>query len=227
MFVHTNTVFVARGGQGASNAAFVVARGRRGGYVKGTAGMKVILLQDVAKLGETGSIQTVKDGYARNYLIPKGLAEEATPGKLKNAQQSIAAAERRVAKEEQAKQTLADRIEGTRIHLVARVGEQGRLYGSITAQDIAEKLSQAIGETVERRQVVMEEPIRTVGEHQVAIHLVGRLRPTITVVVTPEAGVEGAFGEVETSPAAEGEASSAQAGPAAEVEDEMRIVPEQ
>ena len=186
--------------------------------------MKVILLKDVPKLGETGSIQTVKDGYARNYLIPQGLAEVATPGRLKNAQQRLAAQERRLAKEEEAKRSVADRIEGTRIHLTARVGEQGRLYGSITPQDIAEKLSETVGEPIDRRQVVLEEPIRTVGEHEVTIHVVGRLRPTVQVVVTPESGEPGAFGEVETTPAFEGEASSSQSGPAAEVEDEMRGV---
>ena len=188
--------------------------------------MKVILLKDVAKLGEAGSIQTVKDGYARNFLIPQGLAEEATAGKLANAQQRLAAVERRTAKEEQAKQALADKIQGTRIQLVARVGEQGRLFGSITPQDIAEKLQEAVGEEIDRRQVVLDEPIRTVGEHEVTVHLVGRLRPTITVVVTPESGVPGAFGEVEVSPPAEGVASSAQSGPGAEVRDEMRGVAE-
>lgn len=188
--------------------------------------MKVILLKDVPKLGTAGSIQTVKDGYARNFLIPQGMAEEATAGKLKNAQQRIEAHERRTAKEEQAKQTLADKIQGTRIHLNARVGEQGRLYGSITAQDIAETLSRELGEEIDRRQVILDDPIRTVGEHEVAVHLVGRLRPTITVVVTPESGVPGAFGEVEVSPPAEGVASSAQAGPGAEVRDEMRGVAE-
>src|SRR5689334_12873728 len=102
--------------------------------------MKVILLKDVPSLGEAGSVQTVKDGYARNYLLPQGFAEEATAGKLKNAEQRLAADQRRVAREEEAKQALANKLDGTRIQIVARVGEQGRLYGSVTAQDIAEVL---------------------------------------------------------------------------------------
>lgn len=183
--------------------------------------MKVVLLKEVPNLGEVGSIQTVKDGFARNYLIPQGLAVMATPARLNEAQQRIQAERRRTEREEQAQQALADQIDGTRLQITARVGEQGRLYGSITAQDVAEVLSGQIGQEIDRRKVLLDEPIRTIGEHQLTVHLVGRLRPTITVVVTPEGGVPGAFGEVETTPASESEASSAQAGPGAEVRDEM------
>ncbi len=111
--------------------------------------MKVILLKDVANLGDAGTIQTVKDGYARNFLIPQGLAELASPGRLKVAEERLRAIERRTVREEEAQQSLADRIEGTRIQIVARVGEQGRLFGSVTGQDIAEKLSSEIGEEIE------------------------------------------------------------------------------
>lgn len=183
--------------------------------------MKVVLLQDVPKVGEMGSIQNVKDGFARNYLIPQGLAEMATPGRLKVAEQRIQSEQRKVAREEQAQQALADQIEGMRLQMTARVGEQNRLYGSITAQDVAELLSAQVGQEIDRRKVLLDEAIRTIGEHQVSVHLVGRLRPTVTVVVTPEGGVPGAFGDVEATPAEEGEAASAQAGPAAELTDEM------
>jgi large subunit ribosomal protein L9 len=186
--------------------------------------MKVVLVKDVQHLGEAGSIQTVKDGYARNFLIPQGFAMEATPGRIKEAEQRIQAAQRRIAKEEQAQQSLADRLEGTRLHIVARVGEQGRLYGSITASDVAERLSAELGEEIDRRKVLLDEPIRSIGEHHVTVHLVGRLRPTVTVVVTSEEGDAGAFGEVDTSPASEGVASSAESGTAAQVIDEMRGV---
>ncbi len=186
--------------------------------------MKVVLLQDVPKVGDAGSIQSVKDGFARNYLIPKGLASEATAGRIKNAEQRLRSMQRKVEREEEAQQSLSEKIDGMRIQVVARVGEQGRLYGSITAADVATKVSAELGEEIDRRKVLLSEPIRTIGEHQVAVHLVGKLRPTITVVVTPEEGVGGAFGDVETTPAEEGVASSAQSGPAAEVEDEMRGV---
>lgn len=165
--------------------------------------MKVILLQDVPKVGETGSIQTVSPGFARNYLIPQGLAEMATPGRLKVAQERLAAQQRRIEKEEQAQQALADRIEGTVIQLEARVGEQGRLYGSITAADVAEKLTAQLGEEIDRRKVLLDDPIRTVGEHKVTVHLVGRLRPTVTVVVAGEAEPEGEAVAAEAVEAAE------------------------
>ncbi len=189
--------------------------------------MKVVLLQDVPKVGEAGSIQSVKDGFARNYLIPQGFAAEATVGRIKTAEQRLQSIQRKVEREEDAQKSLAEKLEGKRIQIVARVGEQGRLYGSITASDVAEKLSAVIGEEIDRRKVLLGDPIRTVGEHQVTVHLVGKLRPTVTVVVTPEEGVGGAFGNVEFTPANEDVASSAQAGPAAEVEDEMRGVDEE
>ncbi|CCF86177.1 50S ribosomal protein L9 [Nitrolancea hollandica] len=182
--------------------------------------MKVVLLKDVPKVGNAGSIQSVSDGFARNYLIPQGLAEMATPGRIKDAEQRTQAEERRVEREERAQQSVADQINGLRIPIEARVGGQGRLYGSITAQDIAEALSNKIGTEIDRRKVLLEEPIRTVGEYQVTVHLVGKLRPTFTLVVTSPEGVPGAFGSVETTPAEEDVASSAQAGPGAEVTDE-------
>lgn len=186
--------------------------------------MKVVLLQDVPKVGESGSIQSVKDGFARNYLIPQGLAAEATPGRIKEAEQRLRSIQRKVEREEVAQQSLADKLDGMRIQIVARVGDQGRLYGSITSADVAAKLSAMVGEDIDRRKVLLSDPVRTVGEHRVAVHLVGKLRPEVTVVVTPEEGVGGAFGNVTISPAEEGEASSAQAGPGAEVEDELRGV---
>jgi large subunit ribosomal protein L9 len=182
--------------------------------------MKVVLLQDVPNVGSAGSIQSVSDGYARNCLIPRGLAEMATPGRIKDAEQRIRAEERRTERAEREQQSIADQIDGLRLPIEARVGGQGHLYGSITAQDVAEALSNKLGIEIDRRKMLLEEPIRTVGEHQVTLHLVGKLRPTLTVVVTSPEGVPGAFGNVEATPAEEDVASSAQAGPGAEVTDE-------
>lgn len=145
--------------------------------------MKVILSQDVPNVGQAGAIAEVKDGFARNYLIPKGFAAMATPGTLRVARERLQAEQRRTEREEQAQQALADRIDGTRLELSARMGEQGRLYGSVTAQDIADALSAEIGQEVDRRKVLLEDPIRTAGDHPVTVHLVGRLRPTIVVHV--------------------------------------------
>jgi large subunit ribosomal protein L9 len=163
--------------------------------------MKIVLRQDVPKLGEAGSIQTVADGYARNYLIPRGFAVVATDGEIKTAQHNIKVRERKVARQEGQQQSLADKIQGTRLEFTARAGEQGRLFGSVTSGDIIEQLNQKTGEEIDRRKLQLTEPLRTVGEHEIEIHLVGRLRPTITVVVEAEGGEDD---ESEAVSAAEG-----------------------
>ncbi len=149
--------------------------------------MKIVLRQDVPKLGEKGTVQTVKDGFARNYLIPKGMAVLATPGELKTVEENDRVQARKIAKQEQQLQSLADRIAGQRLEFTAKAGEQGRLYGSITAGDVAEKLAELVREEIDRRKVALEDPIRTLGEHAVTINLVGRLRPQVTVVVRGDA----------------------------------------
>jgi large subunit ribosomal protein L9 len=143
--------------------------------------MKVVLRQDVPKLGEAGSVQDVKPGYARNYLIPQGLAVLATAGELKTAEHNAAVKARKITRQEEQLQSLADRIAGKRLEFTVRAGEGGRLYGSITASEVAEALAKLVGEEIDRRKVVLEEPIRQLGDHTVAVHLVGRLRPEITV----------------------------------------------
>src|SRR5665213_3941542 len=148
--------------------------------------MKVVLIQDVPKVGEAGSIQSVKDGFARNYLIPQGLAAEATVGRIKDAEQRLQSMQRKTEREEEAQKSLAERLAGLRIQITARVGEQGRLYGSITGADVAEKISAAVGQEMDRRKVLLEDPIRSIGDHQVTVHLVGKLRPTVTVSVIAE-----------------------------------------
>jgi large subunit ribosomal protein L9 len=148
--------------------------------------MKIVLRKDVEKLGDAGSVQTVSDGYARNFLIPKGLAVVATPGELKVVAENGRVRDLKTARQERQLQDLADKISGQRLTFTARSGDQGRLYGSITAGDIAERLSAAVGQEIDRRKVVLEDPIRSVGEHNVSVHLVGRLRPQVTVVVAGE-----------------------------------------
>jgi len=152
--------------------------------------MKIILRQDVPKLGEKGTVQTVADGYARNYLIPQGFAVLATSGELKTLAENQKVADRKIARQETELQSLADRIAGKTLTFEARAGDGGRLYGSITNADVAEKLGELVGTEIDRRKVVLEDPIRTVGEHSVTIHLVGKLRPQITVVVNGEADEE-------------------------------------
>jgi large subunit ribosomal protein L9 len=150
--------------------------------------MKVVLTQDVPKLGDSGTLQDVKDGYARNFLIPQGLAAMATPGMVKQVEERQRAEARRIAKLEEEMRDLADRIEASHIEIIARVGEQGRLYGSVTSTDIADKLSEAVGEEIDRRKLGLDEPIRTVGEYEIPVRLVGKLAPLVKVrVYDPEA----------------------------------------
>jgi large subunit ribosomal protein L9 len=163
--------------------------------------MKIVLRQDVPKLGEAGAIKEVSNGYARNYLIPQGMAVLATPGEVKTAEHNAAVKARKVAKQEEQLQSLAAKIDGQRLEFTARSGESGRLYGSITAGDVAERLSAAVGEEIDRRTVVLEEPIRSLGEHRVVVHLVGRLRPQVTVTVVGE------HDEAAEAPAAESAAA--------------------
>lgn len=144
--------------------------------------MKVILTQDVPKVGDAGTVQEVKPGFARNYLIPRGFAFAATAGSIKQVEERQAAEAKRIAKQEEELRGLSERIQGARVEIEVRAGEQGRLYGSVTAADVAERLTALVGEEIDRRKVDLEEPIRTLGEHEVTVRLVGRLQPTITVV---------------------------------------------
>jgi large subunit ribosomal protein L9 len=155
--------------------------------------MKIVLRQDVPKLGEAGTIQNVKPGFARNYLIPQGFAVLATPGEIKTAELNAEVKARKIAKQEAQLQTLADKIAGKRLEFTVRAGESGRLYGSITAGDIADELAKIAGEEIDRRKVVLEDPIRQLGEHTVTVHLVGRLRPSITVVAVGDAEYQAAY----------------------------------
>ena len=152
--------------------------------------MKIVLRQDVPKLGEAGTVQDVAGGYARNFLIPQGMAVYATEGELKMAAHNQAVKERKIARQEEQLRSLAEKIGGQTLTFTARAGNQGRLFGSVTASDVAEQLSQKIGEEIDRRKVVLDEPIRTTGEHTVTVHLVGRLRPEIKVVVNGEQAEE-------------------------------------
>src|SRR5262249_15668720 len=122
--------------------------------------MKVILLQDVEGLGKAGDLKDVADGYARNYLVRRRLAAGATPTLLANHRQHIAAEQRKQEKLIEANNQLAERLAQVTLTFKARVGKQGRLYGSITSQDIAAGLRDAEGLTVDRRLIELSNPIR-------------------------------------------------------------------
>jgi large subunit ribosomal protein L9 len=148
--------------------------------------MKVILLQDVEGLGKAGDLKDVANGYARNYLLPRRLAAGATPELLANHQQRIAAEQRKREKQQASNRQQAERLGQVSLTFKARVGRQGRLYGSITSQDIAAGLRESEGITIDRRVIELPEPIRTLGTFKVPVKLAQKLEPEITVNVIDE-----------------------------------------
>ena len=147
--------------------------------------MKVILSKDVQGTGKAGEVKDVADGYARNYLIPRKLAIPATGGALKNVEQRKAAEQKRVAGEEAAARALADRLTSAPVVLTAKVGDQGRLYGSITSGDIADQLSAQLGQPIDKRKIELDEPIRQLGTFEVTIRLHRAVSAAVTVDVQP------------------------------------------
>jgi large subunit ribosomal protein L9 len=152
--------------------------------------MKVILLQDVDNLGKAGDLKDVSDGYARNYLLPKRLAAGATPSLLANHEQRIAAEKRKREKQAEGERQQAERLSSVSLTFKARVGKQGRLYGSITSQDIAEGLRVNENIVIDRRAIVLPDPIRAIGTYQVPVKIASKVEPKITVNVINEAEPE-------------------------------------
>ena len=148
--------------------------------------MKIVLMKDVPNLGAAGEVKEVADGYARNYLMPKGFAALATKGLIKQAQERAEAQRKRDLRARTDAQALAQRINGQTVRFTARVGELDRLYGSITNVDIAEKLSSQIGAEIDRRRVELGDPIKRAGVYSVVVDLGHGLDARINVVVEGE-----------------------------------------
>ena len=147
--------------------------------------MKVLLLRDHDKLGKAGDVKNVADGYARNFLLPRGLAAIATGGALKQAETIRKAEEKRRAKLFAEAQAVANQLTGTTLTFHALAGETGKLYGSITAHDITQAIQREKGIEVDKRKVELREPLRTLGTHTVPIRLAADLAPEVTVVIEP------------------------------------------
>ncbi len=154
--------------------------------------MRVILLQDVEGLGKAGDLKEVANGYARNFLLPRRLAAGATPQLLANHQQRIAAEQRKREKIAEQNQQQSDRLSQISLTFKARVGRQGRLYGSITSQDIAAGLRESEGINIDRRVIDLPNPIRALGTYMVPVKIASKMEPKITVNVVDESesGVE-------------------------------------
>ena len=147
--------------------------------------MKVILTSDVAKLGKSGELKTVADGFATNYLIPNSLAVPAAGGAYRAWQHDIASREEKRKREREDAEIAANRIAGTTLTMGVKVGEGGKLYGSITAKDIADALGRR-GITVDRHKIDLEEPLKTLGTYKVAIKVFPGLTPEVTIAVEPK-----------------------------------------
>lgn len=147
--------------------------------------MKLILIDDVDKLGTKGEIVDVADGYARNYLLPKRKALKATEGTIRQAEELRRAREEaeRAAKEEA--ERIATQLVGTRVVLAARAGDEGKLYGSIGVTDVVEGIRKFTGVEVDRKTVALEQPIREIGLHDVQIVLHDEVQFPVTLDVIP------------------------------------------
>ena len=152
--------------------------------------MKVLLLKDVYNVGRAGDVKKVADGYARNFLIPQKMAVLATAGAMTHVERIKASAEkqRQLLNEEMA--GLAEKIQGLELLFKAKVGESGKLFGSITQQMVADAISEKIGAEVDRHRVESQ-PLREVGEHMVKIRLTFDLIPEVKVIIENEEELEG------------------------------------
>jgi large subunit ribosomal protein L9 len=148
--------------------------------------VQIILLQDVPTLGQVGDVKSVADGYARNYLIPRGMAKPATSGERKQAVQHKRVAAKRTVREMADAQSLAERLSQMTLVFEARAGEGTKLYGSITSGHIAERISEELGREFDRRKVHLDESLRQLGTHRVPIRLMADIVPEITVVIERE-----------------------------------------
>ena len=144
--------------------------------------MEVILRQAVENLGKPGDVVKVKNGYARNYLLPHGLAYEATPGNLKRIQLERDRLEAAENTRRGTAQELATKLEQVSLTFSARVGDEGKLFGSVTASDIAQQL-EAQGYHVEKRQIDLHEPIKALGVYRVPVRLHADVKPEVRVWV--------------------------------------------
>lgn len=144
--------------------------------------MEIILRQSIENLGKPGDIVKVSPGYARNYLLPRGLAYEATPGNRKRIAMEKARLEAAEGERIKAAQTLAERLETVQLTFSARVGDEEKLFGSVTSADIAHQL-QAQGLDIEKKQIDLHEPIKSLGVYKIPIRLHAEVKPEIKVWV--------------------------------------------
>ena len=148
--------------------------------------MQVILKQDVEKIGQRGDIVDVSRGYVRNFLVPRGLAEIATPSRLEEVRREMAEAEEREQRIAERAGEVAETLNKSVITIEARTGEDERLFGSVTAANIVSAIERARSIRLDRRRVKLEEPIKSLGTHQVPIQVHGDIEASVKVIVVPK-----------------------------------------
>lgn len=145
--------------------------------------MKVVLKQDVKSIGKKDELHEVSDGYARNYLLPRGLAVAADAAAVNEVRTKAAAVEHHAAQELAAAQALAKKIGGQTVTLKAKAGQGGRLFGSVTAKDIAAALGQKVGESIDKRKIVMDGDIKNFGSYEIEVKIYPKVAAKLTVKV--------------------------------------------
>jgi large subunit ribosomal protein L9 len=151
--------------------------------------VKVILRENVENLGGRGDTVTVAAGYARNYLLPKGLAYLATPGNIKQIEQQRRVWDSRDTREKEEAQALADKLSAVQLSITKKTGESGTLYGSVTNSEIAELLQQK-GFEIDRRRIIVGEAIKTLGEHEIQVKIHKDVEGKLRLLVEPEEEAE-------------------------------------
>ncbi|MFN2363604.1 MAG: 50S ribosomal protein L9 [Halarsenatibacteraceae bacterium] len=144
--------------------------------------MEVILREDVEKVGAGGEVVDVADGYARNFLFPRGLAEKATNAKIQEVQAARKAKEKAKAESREAAQAQAEKLEAEKFEIAVKAGEEGRLFGSVSTHDIADKV-EAAGYEIDRKKIDLEENIKDLGTHKVPVKLFEDITAELTVNV--------------------------------------------
>lgn len=147
--------------------------------------MKVILTENVDNLGLAGEVVNVKPGYGRNFLIPQSKAVLATPGALRNLETQRDALQKRAQEAVEAAKELAKNLEKARVVIAMKVGEENKIFGSVTTRQIADLLHEQ-GFEIDRRKVVIQEEIKTLGDYHAVVELLGDIKPTVTVTVVAE-----------------------------------------
>jgi large subunit ribosomal protein L9 len=148
--------------------------------------MKIVLLQDIPGKGKAGEIKEVSKGYAKNFLLPRGLALVATSTVTKQVESRLEKEKLEESIDREKLVELAQQIEGKEIRFKARMGAGERLFGSITAADVAEELSRTIGSVIDKKKIDIEKAFRQTGSYEVAVKLAGDIKPKITVVIEEE-----------------------------------------